>query len=109
MASSFIFYMIFSSAADISRGEIPNLPEGISQADVLSLLSLVSSVMVVVGLVAGVGVIVGGLIGYWKNRTIGGVVAIFFSVISVFGGAGFLVGLILGVIGGIIIIRRRGS
>ena len=58
-----------------------------------------------VGIVSGILVIVGAIMinsGKLGRVKIGGIIAIIFSITSIFAGGGFFIGLILGLIGGIL-------
>jgi uncharacterized membrane protein len=63
-----------------------------------------------VGVVSGILVLIGALMMYYKRseqaKTLGIVVLIFSTVTLIVGGGGFLIGTILGIIGGALAISR---
>ncbi len=63
--------------------------------------------MGVFGLFFGGMVIVGAALGYKGKTTAGGVLAIVFSVFSLLSGGGFLIGFILGIVGGALILAGK--
>jgi hypothetical protein len=60
-----------------------------------------------IALVFAVLIIVGVYMIYCGSEMVGGVIVIIFSVLSIFVGSGWLIGLILGVIGGILAIVKK--
>ena len=61
-----------------------------------------------VGAIIALVVIVGGFLIYMPGKeTIGGIIVIIFSILSIFIGGGFLIGLILGIIGGILGLTKK--
>jgi len=64
--------------------------------------------MGVFGLVAGLLIILGGALAYYRDmRVVGGVTVLLFSILSLFGAAGLFIGMILGIVGGVLILRSR--
>jgi hypothetical protein len=61
-----------------------------------------------VGAIIALVVIVGGFLIYMPGKeTIGGIMVIIFSIVSIVIGGGFLIGLILGIIGGILGLTKK--
>ena len=77
-------------------GIMPTLP-GSSGNDPTLLLGLVT-----IGLILGIIILLGGLLLHFKpvNKKVWGIMVIVFSVPSVIMGGGFIIGFILGIIGG---------
>ncbi len=74
------------------------------EIDVENLRSIVQ-IAGLVGIVSGILVIVGAIMinsGKLRRVKIGGIIAIIFSIASIFAGGGLFIGLILGLIGGIL-------
>ena len=65
--------------------------------------------MSAVGVVSGAIVLIGALMMYYKPSESykWGVIVLVFSIISLFGMGGFLIGAVLGIVGGILAITRR--
>ena len=60
------------------------------------------------GAIIALVVILGGFLIYMPGKeTIGGIIVIIFSILSIFIGGGFLIGLILGIIGGILGLAKK--
>lgn len=71
-------------------------------------LPLPITYMAFLGLMFGGIAIIGGMLIYWPTRElIGGVLVIVASVLSIIVGGGFVVGLILGAIGGLLGIFKK--
>ena len=66
-------------------------------------LSLLGGIAVAFGVV----IIVGAYFIYGRMETAGGIIVIIFSVLSILVGSGWLIGLILGVIGGILGLLKK--
>jgi len=66
-------------------------------------LNLVGGVAVVFAVL----IIVGAYFIYKRMETTGGIIVLVFSVLSIFVGSGWLIGLILGVIGGLLAIVKK--
>ena len=81
----------------IGATHVPFIPQ-VEQGVVTGIFVTISTV----GVVSGIIVLVGGIMFYTrpKHKTAWGVLVIVFSIISIVGGGGFLLGLILGIIGG---------
>ena len=61
-----------------------------------------------VGLIFAIIVIIGAILIYMPGREmIGGILVLVFSILSIFIGGGFLIGLILGIIGGILGLLKK--
>jgi len=61
-----------------------------------------------VGLIFAILVIIGAILIYMPGReVIGGILVIIFSILSIFIGGGFIIGLILGIIGGALGIAKK--
>jgi MFS family permease len=74
------------------------------EIDIENLRSIVQ-IAGLVGIASGILVIVGAIMinsGKLRRVKIGGIIAIIFSIASIFAGGGFFIGLILGLIGGIL-------
>ena len=86
-------------------GIMPTLP-GSSGNDPMLLLGLA-----MVGLTLGVIVLIGALMLHFKpaNKKVWGIMIIVFSIPSVIMGGGFIIGFILGIVGGIIALSRKTS
>ena len=64
--------------------------------------------LAVVGVVFAALVIIGAILIYMPGKeTIGGILVIIFSIFSIFIGGGFIIGLVIGVIGGILGLRKK--
>ena len=60
------------------------------------------------GAVFGILVIIGAILMYIPGKaTYGGILAIFFSIFSIIIGGGFIIGLILGILGGILGLAKK--
>ena len=84
------------------------LPPEAKVEAVKGLITAVVYGLFTLGLVSGVLVIVGGLLGYLKGKTtLGGVMSIVFGLLSILGGGGFLIGLVLSILGGALLIAKK--
>jgi hypothetical protein len=64
--------------------------------------------LAVVGVVFAAIVIIGAILIYIPGKeTIGGILVIIFSIFSIIVGGGFILGLVLGVIGGVLGLRKK--
>ena len=64
--------------------------------------------LVSIGLVFGGLVIVGAILIYLpRKETVGGIIVIIFSILSIIIGGGFIIGLILGIIGGLLGLAKK--
>ncbi len=86
---------------------------GVTGANVLNTASLVQllQVTLLIGAISGIVVIVSGIAMYAAqpaNIRRFAILALVFSIISIFGGGGKLIGLVLGVIGSVMALRRKG-
>jgi len=65
----------------------------------------------IVGIIFGILVVLGGIMIYTKphQSKMWGVAVIIFSILSIFGGGGFIVGMVLGIVGGILAITWSGK
>jgi len=71
-------------------------------------LPLPTTYLAFLGLIFGGTAIIGGMLTYWPARELlGGVLVIVASVLSTIVGGGFVVGLILGIVGGILAIFKK--
>ena len=67
-------------------------------------------VVVAVGIICGIMVMLSGIMSYnpkGNRLKMFSIVAIIFSLISIFGSAGFIVGMILGIIGGVLGLMKK--
>lgn len=73
-------------------------------------MPIMMNIMMSVGIVSGVLVLIGAVMMYYKRAEqakIWGIVVLVFSIVALFGGGGgFLIGTILGIIGGALAISR---
>jgi len=77
-------------------------------SEVVDLMSSMYFGMGIFGVVSGLLIILGGALAYYRDfRVGGGVIVLLFSILSLFGGGGLFLGLILGVIGGVLILLNR--
>lgn len=77
-------------------------------SEVVDLMSSMYFGMGIFGVVSGLLIILGAALAYYRDfRVGGGVIVLLFSILSLFGGGGLFLGLILGVIGGILILLNR--
>jgi hypothetical protein len=85
------------------------VPQGLNRADLPGLVSGVVGVMGAVGLVCGSVVLVSAsmLLAKVGQRRTWGVLILIFAVLSFLGLGGFIVGAILGIIGGILVLRWK--
>ncbi len=75
---------------------------GFAGASFTGLLGAIGAMYGVLGLVFGLIVIIGAVMIYMRKEVIGGVLVLIFSLISILAGGGFIIGLILGIVGGIL-------
>lgn len=76
--------------------------------EMIDLMSSMYLGMGIFGIVSAILVLAGGALAYYRDlRTAGGIIVILFSILSLFGGAGLFIGLVLGVIGGVLILMNR--
>ena len=71
------------------------------------LVGLAFNILGEIAVVFAIIIIVGAYLLYTGMTTAGGVIVIIFSVLSIFVGSGWLIGLILGVIGGILGLLKK--
>lgn len=72
------------------------------------LLGIPLNWVVIIGVLAGFGVIAGAVTSYQPGyETIGGIVVMLFSILSLLAGGGIIVGFILGLIGGALALTRK--
>ncbi len=72
-------------------------------------MPIMMNIMMSVGIVSGVLVLIGAVMMYYKmaeQAKSWGIVVLSFSIVGLFGGGGFLIGTILGIIGGVMAISR---
>ena len=65
------------------------------------------TVLGAIAVVFGIAIIVGAYFIYTGMETAGGIIVLIFSMLSIFVGSGWLIGLILGVIGGILGLLKK--
>jgi len=76
--------------------------------DVMALMASMYLGMGIFGIVSAILVLAGGALAYYRDlRTAGGIIVILFSILSLFGGAGLFIGLVLGIVGGVLILTNR--
>jgi len=64
--------------------------------------------MGVISLIFGIIVLIGAFLIYMPGKeVIGGILVLIFSILSIFVGGGFLIGLILGIIGGALGLAKK--
>jgi len=85
------------------------VPQGLNRADLQSLISGVVGVMGGFGLVCGAIVLVSAtmLLAKVGNRRTWGILILVFSVLSFLGLGGFVIGAILGIAGGVLVLRWK--
>jgi len=72
------------------------------------MLNSVYGGMGVFGIVCAILIIVGALLAYYKGmRVAGGIIIIIFSFLSIFSLGGFVIGMILGIVGGALILATK--
>ncbi len=101
---AYISLTSFNQVLTMLSGSAP--PEAIEYWRVAGPLLLIA-LSIVFGCIFGALVISSGVLALRGRRILPGVMAIVFSILSIFSGGGFLIGLILGVIGGILILVLR--
>jgi hypothetical protein len=90
----------------ILRGEMNIL--GIDEIRRRILVGLIRQHVGVVAIVFAVLILVGAVLVYLPGKeTIGGVLVLVFSVLSILTGGGFLVGFILGIVGGVLALIKK--
>jgi len=116
-------FIILGAVAVIYLGVNPSVLEGEDMQDTLANLAetmgttpeatadIMASTylgMGVFGVVAGLLIILGGALAYYRDmRVAGGVMVLLFSILSLFGAAGLFIGMILGIVGGVLILMNR--
>ncbi len=60
-----------------------------------------------VAVIFGILIIIGAYLIYSRMETVGGVIVIIFSVLSIFVGSGWLIGLILGLLGAVLAFFKK--
>jgi hypothetical protein len=71
-------------------------------------LTLVFLVLGIIAILFSIAIFIGlFLVYFYRNRSIGGKIVLVFSILSMGTGGGFLVGFVLGVLGGAFIIGKR--
>lgn len=94
-----------STAIETFTGFMPQMSMGIEEA--AEAMRTVGMTMGVIGLVLGIIVLIGAVLVYTPGKeVIGGVLVLIVSIISIVVGGGFMIGLILGIIGGVLGIAR---
>ncbi|MDY6984841.1 MAG: hypothetical protein SVE93_00275 [Candidatus Thermoplasmatota archaeon] len=96
--------------AEEMQGTLQELAErsGMETSEVMDLMSSMYLGMGIFGVVSGLLILLGGALAYYRGfRVGGGVIVLLFSILSLFGGGGLFLGLILGVIGGVLILMNR--
>jgi len=64
--------------------------------------------VVILGVLAGFAVIAGAMVSYQPGyETMGGAIVMLFSILGLLAGGGFIVGFILGLIGGMLSVTRK--
>ena len=87
---------------------IAGMIESIPSMDLIPGLTGMIAGFAAVGLIFAIIVIIGAILIYMPGREmIGGILVLVFSILSIFIGGGFLIGLILGIIGGILGILKK--
>jgi tryptophan-rich sensory protein len=71
------------------------------------LAGLAWSIIGGIAVVFAVIIIVGAYLIYSRTEMAGGVIVLIFSVLSIFAGSGWLIGLILGVVGGVLALLKK--
>jgi len=72
------------------------------------LIALHVFMLIVVGLICGVLVVIGAVLIYVPGKEVlGGILVLIFSILSIVIGGGFLIGMILGIIGGALGIAKK--
>ena len=66
------------------------------------------TILGVIGLIFGIIVLIGAYFIYTPGKeTLGGILVLVFSILSIFAGGGFLIGLILGIVGGALGLAKK--
>jgi hypothetical protein len=86
-----------------------NVPQGLTRADLPTLVSGIVGVMGVFGLVTGVIVLFSAIMLLTRTgqRRTWGILILVFSILSFVGLGGFILGAILGIVGGILTLRWK--
>ncbi len=96
---------------NLNFSSFPNFhpPQGLTTAGIPALISGVVGVMGTFGLVSGIIVLVSAvmLLANLGQRNIWGILILVFSVLSFLGLGGFVIGAILGIVGGILTLRWK--
>ena len=71
------------------------------------LTGITLNVLGAIAIVFGIIIIIGAIIIYNQMEVVGGTIVILFSLLSIFVGSGWLIGLLLGVIGGILALFKK--
>ncbi len=71
------------------------------------LAALTFSVLGVIAIVFAIVIIIGAVLLYIGMTTVGGVIVIIFSLLSIFVGSGWLIGLVLALVGGILGLLKK--
>ena len=104
---------LFSFSSNLSNLGIEQLEafEALAEQMNMSVEKMVTSLyggMGIFGIVCAILIIVGGLLAYYKGmRVAGGIIIIIFSILSIFSLGGFIIGMILGIIGGALILVTK--
>ncbi len=96
--------------AEEMQETLQELAEGFNMttSEVIDLTSSMYLGMGIFGVVSGVLILLGGALAYYRDfRVGGGVIVLVFSILSLFGGGGLFLGLILGILGGALILLNR--
>jgi hypothetical protein len=100
------FLVLIEGALLIVRGELDIL--GLRQVQHRILAGLISRHVGVIAIVFAVIIIIGAILIFMPGKEmVGGIIVLIFSLLSIVTGGGFLVGLILGVIGGILGLMKK--
>lgn len=71
------------------------------------LAAIALNVLGAIAIILGIIVIIGAVLIWNRMEAVGGALVIVFSLLSIFVGSGWLIGLILGVIGGVLALLRK--
>jgi len=94
-------FIWLSTVAKAFDGFMSQMPMGAEEA--FKAMESIGIIMGAIGLAFGIIVLIGAILIYMPGKeVIGGILVLVFSILSVFIGGGFFIGVILGIIGGVL-------
>ena len=110
LLNAIALFFLPSSLSNLSEAQLEAFEPLAEQANmpVEQIMAHMYSIMGGFGIVCAILIIVGGLLAYYKGMKVaGGILIIIFSILSIFSLGGFLIGMILGIIGGILVLMNK--